>query len=419
MKAIVVERHLHRFAAARVASALAGSASALSLGPLRLLDGDPPELPTPEWVRVRPLLAGICGSDLATVDGESSRYFEEIVSFPFVLGHEIVGEALDGEHAGHRVVVEPVLGCEARGIEPRCSACARGRKGACERLAFGDLAAGLQTGFCADTGGGWSEELVCHPSQIHRVPDGLSDEAAVMIEPTACGIHAALSAGSLAGERVVVLGSGTLGLTTLAAIRQYTLPASVLVVAKYPVQRDAARRLGADLLVEPAELPRAVRRMTGSLALPPDTGKMRRLTGGADVVFDCVGSSSSIAEALDVVRPGGKIVLVGMPGSVHVDLAPLWQREVALVGAYAYGTEERPDGPYSTFELATELVAACDLGQLVHARYPLDRYEEAIRHAAHAGRRGAVKVAFDLRREAASWRRATDEHTEPPAKETS
>ena len=406
MKALLVERQPHRFAAARAASLVVGPASGIGVGPVRLADVDPPELPGPGWRRIRPRLSGICGSDLHTVDGASSRYFEPIVSFPFVLGHEIVADVLDGPLTGRRVVLEPVLGCEARGIEPLCAACASGRKGACERIAFGHLRPGLQTGFCRDTGGGWSDELVAHTSQLHLVPEQLSDEAAVMVEPAACAVHAALLGGVVPGERVVVLGAGTLGLATVAALRHFALCGTLIAVAKHAVQRDFATALGADAVVEPGELARAVRRATGSLALEDRSGGIRRLADGADVVFDCVGSSQTITDSLAVVRPGGRIVLVGMPGTVRVDLAPLWQREVTLHGAYAYGTEERPEGPRSTFDLAFELVEAADLQRLVSARYPLERYEEAVRHAANAGRRGAVKVVFDLRRTAGGWRSA-------------
>ena len=92
--------------------------------------------------------------------------------------------------------------------------------------------------------------------------------------------------------------------------------------------------------------------------------------------------------------------MVGMPGHVHVDLTGLWQREITMSGAYAYGTETLPNGePRRTFDLAFELVAANDLGRLVSATYPLDRFEDAITHAANAGGRGAVRVAFDLRNE--------------------
>jgi threonine dehydrogenase-like Zn-dependent dehydrogenase len=396
MKALVVERSAHRFAAARIAAATVGSGGGIGIGPIRLLDLDTFVLPGPDWRRIRPRLAGICGSDLATVDGESSRYFEEIVSFPFVLGHEIVADVVD--QAGRRVVVEPVLGCLARGIDPPCRACAEGRKGSCERLAFGHLHPGLQTGFCADTGGGWSEELVAHDSQLHDVPESLSDEEAVMVEPSACATHAALLAKVQPTDHVVVLGSGTLGLTTVAAVRHFSPPATLIAVARHQIQRDLARDLGADDVVGEDELGRAARRLTGSLALGKRSAAKGRLTGGVDIVFDCVGSSRTLTEALAVTRPGGKIILVGMPGTVRVDLAPLWQREVTITGAYAYGVEARDGTTISTFDLAFELVAAARLGRLVSAHYPLERYEEAVRHAASAGRRGSVKIVFDLRR---------------------
>jgi threonine dehydrogenase-like Zn-dependent dehydrogenase len=134
-----------------------------------------------------------------------------------------------------------------------------------------------------------------------------------------------------------------------------------------------------------------VRRRTGSWML--DNGQ---LTGGAPIVFDCVGSADSIADSLAVVAPGGTVVLLGMPGHVGVDLTGLWQREVRLVGAYAYGTEVTASGRHS-FDLAMELIEADDLQRLVSAAYPLDRHADAIGHAASAGRRGATKVVFDLR----------------------
>ncbi len=411
MRSLVVERNAARFAAARLASAFgSGRGVESGLGPLRLLETEAPALPDPSWCRVSTLLSGICGSDLATLDGRSSRYFEHVVSFPFVPGHEVVGSIEDpgasGLQAGDRVVLEPVLGCVARGIDPPCPACAEGRLGDCEQVAFGHVRPGLQTGYCADTGGGWSASgLVAHPSQLHRVPDELDDATAVMVEPTACAVHAAFDAGVTEGATVAVLGAGTLGLaftaalSRLAATGRLPTPGTVLVGARYPHQRRLAVELGATDAVPPDQLPRAVRRRSRSLALGrPSTGA-QQLTGGAEVVVDCVGSAASIAQCLEMVRPRGRIVLVGMPGSVHVDLAPLWHREVTLAGTYAYGTERLADGSGArTFDLAFDVVAAQRLGRLVSATYPLERFEEAVAHAAGAGRRGAVKIAFDLRR---------------------
>lgn len=414
------ERSLPKFAAARVASGWR-SGSGARVGPLRLADVEEPRLPGPDWERVRPRLSGICGSDLSTIDGRSSRYFEPIVSFPFVPGHEVVGD----RESGGRVVLEPVLRCAARDIKPPCPACARGETNRCRNLAFGHLKPGLQTGFCADTGGGWGAQLVAHHSQLHPVPDELSDKAAVMVEPAACATHGALNGGARGPggpghDTAVVLGAGTLGLCTLAAIRRWRPDIdNVVVAAKHPEQRRLAHQLGECSVALPAELSRAVRRRTGSLVL--DSGQ---LTSGASLVFDCVGTSESLASALEVVEPGGTIVMLGMPGEVKVDLTGLWLREVSITGAYAYGTERAPmtaktsppdsaldatgprrtrknpppaPEPRRTFDLAFELVADAGLERLVSAVYPLTRYREAIEHAANAGRRGATKVAFDLR----------------------
>jgi threonine dehydrogenase-like Zn-dependent dehydrogenase len=111
-----------------------------------------------------------------------------------------------------------------------------------------------------------------------------------------------------------------------------------------------------------------------------------------------VGSAESIEHSLAMVRPRGTVALVGMPGKVTVDLAPLWHREVRLAGAYAYGSETTPGAAdeVPTFDLAFEVAAAQGTGSLVSATYPLTRFEEAVAHAGAAGRRGAVKIAFDI-----------------------
>jgi threonine dehydrogenase-like Zn-dependent dehydrogenase len=373
LKALLFERSLPKFAAARVAGA--------RFGPLHLTDVDEPELRGPDWHRVRPRLAGICGSDLATVGGRASRWFEPVVSFPFVPGHEVVGELDDGG----RVVLEPVLTCAPRGLS-LCPACRDGRRNHCERITAGHLEPGLQTGYCADTGGGWGTRLVAHATQLHAVPDDLADEAAVLVEPVACAVHAARHAPE--GANVVVLGAGTLGLCTIAALAALRAPAHLIAAAKHPHQVDLAGQLGATQVVAPGEVVRAVRRLTGTLLIG---GPAPRTGGGADVVVDCVGTEATLAQALAVVRPGGMITLVGMPGPVTVDLTPLWQREVTLAGSYAYESTD--------FDDAFRLVRDAGLERLLTAVYPLERYREAIEHAAEAGRRGAVKIAFDLRQE--------------------
>jgi threonine dehydrogenase-like Zn-dependent dehydrogenase len=373
MKAVLFERKVARYAAAAVAGRLVPGKGA-RVGPLRLADIDEPELPGPGWVRVRPRLTGICGSDLATIDGKSSRYFEPIVSFPFVPGHEVVGDTDDGR----RVVVVPILTCVVRGIDPMCDQCQLGRPNLCERTAFGHLEPGLQTGFCESTGGGWGISFVAHETQLLDVPDDLTDEQAVLIEPTACAVHAAKQVHS---DHVAVIGAGTLGLLTIAALAGR----EVLATAKHPEQRRLARELGASAVAEPDALLRHVRSRTGAWMVD------ERLSGGMRAVVDCVGSEQSLQQALDVCAPGGTVHVVGMPATTTLDLTGLWHREITMTGCYAYTPED--------FQTAIDLVRSADLGRLVSATYPLARYQDAIEHAANAGSRGAVKIAFDLRNE--------------------
>lgn len=389
MKALVFERKEARYAATALATRLTETA-APRLAPLRLTDIDPPALPGEGWHDIYPRLSGICGSDLSLLTGRTSRYFEALATMPFVLGHEVVGNLDDGR----RVVIDAVLGHAARGEPPPHAAAAPADGHDYGHLVSGSLGAGLQIGSCKRTGGGWSSQFVAHESQIHLVPEDLSDEAAVMVEPAASGIHAALRGNVGDGDTVVVIGGGAIGLCVIAALRRGSGAERIIAAVKYDEQQRLARRLGADLVVAPGEIRRAVRRVVGCRM----NGDL--LSGGAAVTIDAVGSAGSLADAVAVTRPRGSVVLCGMPGPSRIDLAPVWHRELAILGAYTYGTEHLADGdPVHTFDMAFELVRSERLEELVSARYRLEDYTIAVRHADEAGRRGAIKIVFDLRDE--------------------
>src|SRR4030088_2013093 len=389
MLALTFERSIPAFAIVKASGGRPDVAtSALSM--LKLGDVPEPELPRDNWVRVMPTLSGICGSDLAAIGGHVSLYLDPLTSYPFVPGHEVVGTLDDGT----RVVIEPALGCVVRGIDPLCPRCAEGRPGLCYNVTEGPIEVGLQTGYCADTGGGWGEVLVAHPSQLHHVPDALSDEAAVLIEPFACCVHAALRGGASKTDIVVVSGAGTIGLLTVAAVKLFTPPKRPIAVAKHPTQRDLARKLGADQVISPGEVFQRVR--FGTAARRLDGMDRPLLLGGADVTFDCVGSAASLNDAVRFTRGGGTVVAVGMPGEERVDWAPIWQRELTVMGAYAYGAEPKKKGK-RTFALALEAAPELHLETLTGPLFGLGEYRDAISYAMSAGKLGAVKVAFDLR----------------------
>ena len=371
------------------------------LSPLQLEEIPEPELPTPYWVRVKPLLCGICGSDLGTLSAESSPYFSPLTSPPFVMGHEIVGEVVEDNgdfSAGERVVVEPALGCAVRGIDPPCDYCASGRYALCVNVAKGDIAPGIQIGFCGDTAGGWSEgTLVAHPSQLHRVPEDVSDEAAVAIEPLACAVHAALQVAPGADETALVIGAGSVGLFTVAALRQLTPAGRIICVAKYERQKHEALRLGADEVVHPREIYGELPKALGAEVYSPEIGKPV-VMDGADQVFECVGAPGTIEDSVRLARPGAEVTLVGMPGARScLDLTALWHKEIKLAGAYAYGVEEYKGERVKSFELALRIAPEITLASLVGPHFRLREYRKAVAAARSSGRNGHVKIVFDHR----------------------
>jgi threonine dehydrogenase-like Zn-dependent dehydrogenase len=383
-----------RTVGAKVPGLVAGPLAALRLSTLK----DPvPPADRAGWARVKPLLAGICGSDLSTLAGQSSFYFSPLVSLPFVPGHEIVGELTDDcddLKAGARVVLSRVLACGARGEDPPCENCASGLTGRCDRVTVGHLKPGLQTGYCNETGGGWSRMMLAHRSQLVAVPDALTNEAAVLIEPFACAIHAALRANVEKGDSVLVVGAGTVGILTLLAVKLLTPAGHVVAAAKHQKQRVAARMAGADEVIRPEHATKAVRRASHAIKLTPERGP-EFLLGGVDVAIEWVGSKTGLDMAMRNVRAGGRVVVSGIPGGA-ADLTPLWFRELELAGAYTSGLETLPDGTQRhAFELAIEMASDQPmLGELVGATYPLDRWREAIDHAMSAGSLGTFKVAF-------------------------
>jgi threonine dehydrogenase-like Zn-dependent dehydrogenase len=296
------------------------------------------------------------------------------------------------------LVVEPALGCRVRGIEPPCPYCSSGRPALCLNVAKGDISPGIQTGFCHDTGGGWSRgTLVAHPSQLYRVPDAVPDEAAVAVEPLACAVHAALGASPGPDETSLVIGAGSVGLFTVAALRHLTVAGRIICVAKHDRQRIEALRLGANEVVHPKDTYTTLPKMLGTEAYKPELGKPV-VMGGADRVYECVGSPRTMEDALRLTKPGGEVTLVGMPGArSSLDLTALWYKEISLKGSYAYGAEEHEGEMTTSFALALRLASKIELEKMVGPRFPLQEYREAVSAARSAGREGRIKVVFDLR----------------------
>jgi threonine dehydrogenase-like Zn-dependent dehydrogenase len=369
-----------------------------------------PALPNDRWVRVRTRLGGICGSDLNVITLRASPSTSPFSSFPFVLGHENVGEVVEvgravrGVARGDRVTANPLLCCEPRGVAPPCAACAGGDHSRCAHFTDGDVAPGMLIGTTRGLGGSWGEEFVAHESQVLRLPDAVGDEEAVLVEPFACSVHAVRANLPADGERVLVVGAGSIGLLTVAALRALAPRAAVTVLARHDLQAAHAERLGA------ARVVRARGDHLGALA---DAGGVRLLkpilgrpvgVGGFDRTFVCIGGARGMDDAMRVTRAGGTVVLLGNSGTMNgLDWTPLWLKELTVRGTLCYGGAPgaAPGAAHGgatrgAFAEAAALVAdgRAPIGPLLTHTFPLAEYRRALATAMDKGGAGSVKVAF-------------------------
>lgn len=387
-----------------------------SLGGLSLREGPAPQLPGEDWVRVRTLMGGLCGTDLAILAQKQppDSILQAFSSLPMGLGHENVaivetlGAEVDRAWVGKRVCVEPTLCCAARGIEPACGPCRRGEFGACENfgadgLGKSKLPPGTSIGYNRRTGGSWGESFVAHRSQLVEVPAGLTDEQAILTDPLACGLHAVLRADLSEARQVLVYGAGVLGLGVISGLRAMGFAGRIDALDRAGYLESLARTLGADEMLHPeheaAERFETIARRTGG-----KTHRLRfgnwMLSGGYDVVFDCVGSPQSIQESLKWTAARGQVVLVGTGHGGQIDLTPIWFRELRVTGAYGRQYEHVAGGRVGTYQLVHKLQLEGKLNceSLLTHRFILGEYRRALEVAMNKSAHQAIKVAFDFRR---------------------
>jgi threonine dehydrogenase-like Zn-dependent dehydrogenase len=367
--------------------------------PASLQEIAPAELPGPEWARVRVAVGGICGSDLhffsrATGPAQSLLGYGTL---PMDLGHEIVGTVIEaGSNCpvkrNTRVAVDPVIACEARGIKPQCPHCAAGNASTCHNFGSHVLTPGMGVGFTSGLGGGWGDEVLAHRSMLHRLPEDLPFDTAVLHEPMSIAIHGLLRQPPDTGAPVLVAGAGIIGLCAIAAVHAMYPSSPITALAKHKHQAAAAASAGASTVVtlDPggshfdklAEI--AGTTVRGG-------GDARMLAGGFRYVVEAVGTASAVTEALRFADGRATVLLLGAAGLETVDLSPVWFKELALVGSFCHAA----DGGGHSIDRALDLLAAGALTaeSVVTHSFPLSNFRDAVGVALDK-RSGAIKVVL-------------------------
>jgi L-idonate 5-dehydrogenase len=274
----------------------------------------------PDQVRVRFGAGGICGSDL-------HYYFEGrvgdfAVREPLILGHEVAGDVIEvgadvaRVRVGDRVAVNPSQPCW------RCRGCQSGRTNLCARMIFYGSAAVFP-----HVQGAFQEQLVCAEAQCHVVPKSTPYAVAAMAEPLAVCLHAAKRAGSLLGAHVLITGCGPIGALTCLAARAAGAARITVTDIVDPALR-VAQDVGADETINAASEPERIDAYAA--------GK-----GWFDVALEASGSPMALITCLDCVRPGGRIVQLGMlpSGDIALPLTRITPKELELVGTFRFHEE--------------------------------------------------------------------------------
>jgi threonine dehydrogenase-like Zn-dependent dehydrogenase len=383
----------------------------LAVTPMAIQEVDDPTPIGPDWLVLRTRLTGICGSDSKQVlmdfeDGADSA-MTAFISFPQVLGHEVVAEVVETGPAagdievGQRVVLNPWLSCGPRGIESPCPACQAGDFSLCWHFHDGRLSPGIHTGNAAEATGGFAELLPAHRSMVIPVPDSIPDERAVLADPFAVSLHAVTRNPPPPAGRAVVYGAGALGTTATAILRALHPDVEVATVARWPAQAEMARSLGATVFEpEPRDqLVENVATWSGGVLRRPWEGLPIAHPGGVDVVYDTVGSPQTLEASMRVLASRGTFVQMGVSSPARFEWTPWYFKELRLVGSNAFGIEEVDGRRQHGIAHYLDLVAdgRIDIDAMLTHRFPLEQWREAFTTIVDQGHTGAIKVAFDFR----------------------
>jgi len=332
---------------------------------LRVEERDP-ETPGPGQVEVAIEAGGICGSDL--------HYFNHggfgtvRIREPMILGHEIagtikaIGSGVSKFAVGERVAISPSRPCDA------CEYCLRGQQNQCLNMRFYGSAMPMP-----HIQGAFRQRLIAEDWQCHVVNDGISINEAAFAEPFAVTLHAVARAGSLLGKRVLVTGCGPIGALTIVAARVHGAREIVVTDVMDAVLKKA-EQIGADRTINVASDPERLARYAAN-------------KGTFDVHFEASGNERAIRAGLDVLKPRGVLMQLGLGGDVTIPQNTVVAKEIEVRGTFRFHEE---------FGLAVDLInrRAVDFKPLLTGCYGLDEVQTAFELAGDRSRSMKVQLSF-------------------------
>ncbi len=382
MKTILFEGKLSKIVAIKALSKISKRAYHLPISPVRKVTLPDPKLPGNNWVRVKNILSGICGSDMTfyTCGQQASMAFYPMPGSDITyLGHETVGRLVEvgsdcGEfNIGDRVVMRKYMSCcDINGVTPLCPSCQAGNFAACQN--YGVVPQNKVT-----RGAGFGDSYIAPVSQLMKVDDCLSDTEAMLIEPFAVSLHSVCKHIPAKGDNVLVIGAGMIGLNIIQFVKHFQPHCTVHVIERNPNKQDIARKLGADNFLS-GELYQAVCNATGATMFTKGSNTM--VMGGFDVIYDCVGKGKFLNHTLRWLKAHGTLVKVGYQmSSTKFDETPIWWQGLHIIGVDSHGTETIDGKQLHSFDYVHQLMANKQIitdGFVTHT-FKLDNYKKAFK----------------------------------------
>ena len=333
---------------------------------MELRDVGDPVISKDTDVLLRINVVGVCGSDVHYY--EIGKIGSQVVEYPYIVGHECagtveaVGSAVSGVKVGDRVVVDPAAWCDD------CDQCRMGRENTCRDMSF--------LGTPGQGDGCLSEYLVMPEKSCFVVNDAITLEQGALCEPFAIGVYTVQRSGVAAGAKIAILGSGPIGLSCMAAAKAEGVE-TIYMTDKIDERLAVAKNAGAVWTGNPDKE-----------NIVDGVGELAPL--GLDVVYECAGQQEALDEGIELLRPGGTLMVVGIPREDRVSFSidRIRRKEITIINV------RRQNG---CTQKAIDLIASGDaeIDFMVTHRFGLDRAKEAFDLVA-GYRDGVVKALIEM-----------------------
>jgi len=404
MPALVFEMKLSKLIKAYLRGKIKTSGYWKSGGPLSIKEVPLPKLISNDWVIVRTIYCGICGSDMKeiTLSGNRDNPLQTLISFPQIMGHEPVGiiervgSTVKNFKQGDRIVISPWFSCASRGIKPPCLRCQQGDYVHCSNFKKGQLPPGMHLG--VTTGfGGFAPYIAVHESQCYLIPKNIKFEQAVLADPFSVAFHSLLTLNPNPKDIIMVYGLGVIGLLTILCLKNLFNVEKIIAIARYSFQSELALELGASKIFTSSsgQLIEEISNYLDLKLYKPEKG-LKWVVDGVDGIIDTIASNETLEIGIRITRTQGKIIFLGVSTPKRVENTLHYFKELEIIGSNAFSIETFEKQSQHAFNFFLDFLSEerIDISKFVTHIFPLEDYNKAFDVLTNKKKTKAIKVLF-------------------------